>query len=180
MRLGKNVGAHPPLLASVDIQAIQPSLLVLGEGKLLAVGRTRQQRLFEIRGHDRGQDWDEIALGGLPNNNSGLDAVTLSDGTHLLVYNHIQPADGTGPDLPRAAANARTPLNLAASADGTDWQAALVLEDSPGEYSYPAIIQTSDGRAHITYTWNRRRVKHVVIDPTKLERKPIVDGRWPD
>jgi predicted neuraminidase len=46
----------------------------------------------------------------------------------------------------------------------------LVLEDQPGEYSYPAVIQASDGRVHMTYTWKRQRVKHVVIDPTKLAR----------
>ena len=40
----------------------------------------------------------------------------------------------------------------------------LVLEDQPGEYSYPAIIQTSDGLVHATYTWKRQRIKHVVID----------------
>ena len=73
----------------------------------------------------------------------------------------------------------RTPLNLAASKDGTSWSAALVLESDPGEYSYPAIIQTSDGLVHITYTWKRQKVKHVVVDPAKLTLKPIVDGQWP-
>ena len=35
-------------------------------------------------------------------------------------------------------------------------------------------------RVHITYTWERKRIKHVVVDPTQLRTKPIVDGRWPD
>jgi predicted neuraminidase len=55
-----------------------------------------------------------------------------------------------------------------------------VLESDPGEYSYPAIIQTQDRLVHVTYTWKRQKVKHVVIDPAKLSAKPIVDGRWPE
>jgi len=55
----------------------------------------------------------------------------------------------------------------------------LVLEDQPGEYSYPAVIESADGLVHITYTWKRQRVKHVVVDPEKLKTLPIVDGKWP-
>jgi predicted neuraminidase len=33
---------------------------------------------------------------------------------------------------------------------------------------------------HITYTWKRQKVKHVVIDPTKLSAKPMSDGKWPE
>ncbi|MBM3826918.1 MAG: sialidase, partial [Verrucomicrobia bacterium] len=54
-----------------------------------------------------------------------------------------------------------------------------VLESDPGEYSYPSIIQTSDGLVHITYTWKRQKVKHVVVDPSRIVGRPIVDGRWP-
>jgi len=49
----------------------------------------------------------------------------------------------------------------------------------PGEYSYPGVIQTSDGLVHIVYTWKRQRIKHVVVDPTKLSLRPIVAGAWP-
>ena len=91
--------------------------------------------------------------------------VTLKDGRHLLVYNHTPKG--------------RSPLNLALSKDGKAWEAALVLESEPGEYSYPAIIQTADERVHITYTWKRQKVRHLVVQPFILETKPIINGGWP-
>ena len=58
----------------------------------------------------------------------------------------------------------RSPLNVAVSKDGGDtWNSFLRLESEPGEYSYPAVIQTSDGDVHATYTWRRKRIKHVVL-----------------
>ena len=90
----------------------------------------------------------------LPNPNSGIDAVTLQDGRQLLVFNNT----------PRG----RTPLNVALSRDGVEWKVVLTLEDQPGEYSYPAVIQAADGRVHITYTYRRQSIKHVVLDPSKL------------
>ena len=84
----------------------------------------------------------------------------------MLVYNHT----GRG----------RSPLNVAISSNGKAWKAAVVLETEPGEYSYPAVIQTADGLIHTTYTWKRRKVKHVVIDPKKLVLRDIIDGNWPN
>jgi alpha-L-rhamnosidase len=69
---------------------------------------------------------------------------------------------------------------VAVSSDGTSWQAAALLEDQPGEYSYPAVIQTSDGKVHITYTWKRQRIKHVVIDPAALVLLPLPEGSEPE
>ena len=63
--------------------------------------------------------------------------------------------------------------------DGREWQAAAVLENESGEYSDPAAIQSTDGLVHIVHTWKRQRVKHVVLDPAKLELRPMPDGAWP-
>jgi predicted neuraminidase len=139
------------------IDAIQPSILVHPGGKLQALGRSRSQRVFETWSADGGRTWTPMSLTSLPNPNSGIDAITLRDGRHLIVYNHTTQG--------------RSPLNVAVSGDGKTWDAALVLESEPGEYSYPAVIQSSDGRVHMTYTWKRQRIKHVVVDPARL--KPV-------
>lgn len=164
---GRTWTVTSPLNDGKQIAAIQPSLLFHRDGRLQAIGRTRSGKLFETWSSDSGHTWTPLALMALPNPSSGTDAVTLRDGRQLLVYNH--------------SATARTPLNVAISDDGRTWQAALVLEDTPGlAYAYPAVIQTRDGLVHITYTWKRERIAYVVIDPAKLALRPIVDGVWPE
>jgi alpha-L-fucosidase len=92
----------------------------------------------------------------LPNPNSGTDAVTLKNGLQLIVYN---------PDLPgKDWFNGRSRLRVAASRDGAHWEDVVVLEDgTTEEFSYPAIIQSRDGLVHITYTYDRKNIKHVVL-----------------
>jgi predicted neuraminidase len=162
---GKTWEATPPLNDGKKLAAIQPSILFHKGGKLQAVGRTRQGKVFEVWSADGGKTWGKMELTALPNPNSGIDAVTLADGRQLIVYNHT--------------ASGRSPLNVALSDDGKTWKAAVVLESEPGEYSYPAVIQAADGLVHVTYTWKRERVKHVVLDPKKLVLRDVVDGKWP-
>ena len=170
---GKTWSATPPINDGKTIGAIQPSILFHPGGRLQALGRTRQNRVFDTWSDDGGKTWSAMSLGTLPNPNSGTDAVTLKDGRHLIVYNHV-------PGTPGQWGGRRSPLNVAISKDGKTWDAALVLEDEPNkEFSYPAVIQTSDGLVHITYTWKRQRVKHVVVDPARLGATPMSGGNWP-
>lgn len=63
----------------------------------------------------------------------------------------------------------RTPLCLAVSDDeGKSWQNRLTLEDAPGEFSYPAIIQSSDKTIHVIYTHNRTKMKHVRLVESEI------------
>jgi predicted neuraminidase len=104
---------------------------------------------------DDGRTWSTARATALPHPNAGLDAVKLADGRVLLVYNHTTKG--------------RTPLSVALSTDdGDNWTTRLALEDGPGEYSYPAVIQARDGRVHVTYTWRRERIKHVALRPADL------------
>ena len=154
---GRTWTKTPPLNDGKTFAIIQPAILFHPEGRLQLLCRSRQGRVVESWSSDRGATWTEAAATMLPNPNSGLDAVTLRDGRALLVYN----------DSPKD----RSPLNVAVSEDGRTWTAGPVLEREPGEYSYPAVIQSEDGRVHITYTWKRRRIKHVVLDPKAIPRR---------
>ena len=139
--------------------AIQPSILTHGDGAMQILCRSRQGVVTQSWSRDGGKTWSGMAATDLPNPNAGTDAVTLRDGRQLLVYNHT-----TRQSKPRG----REMLNVAVSRDGTRWDVVLTLERKKGEHSYPAVIQASDGRVHITYTYLRRSVKHAVLDPARL------------
>lgn len=150
-----------PLQAGEQLDAIQPSLLTHAGGRLQIVCRTRQGVLGTSWSSDAGKSWGPMQSLALPNPNSGTDAVTLTDGRQLLVYNHSRRT---------LLANGRQILNVAISSDGEQWEPLMSLEnegDAAG-YSYPAVIQAADGRVHITYTWRRKAIKHVVLDPKQL------------
>ncbi len=155
-----------PFVSAREFDAIQPSILRYPGNRLQAVGRTRDQYVFQTWSNDNGRTWDPVMLTDLPNPSAGIDAVTLRDGRQLIVYNHTMKG--------------RSPLNVAVSRDGKVWDAALVLERDPGEYSYPAVIQAADGTIHITYTWKRERIKHVGVDPARLTSTPMKNGQWPE
>ena len=150
--------------SSTHFEAIQPSVLLHKDGALQALCRTRQGVVGQTWSRDGGRTWSALAATTLPNPNSGIDAVTLADGRHLVVYNH----SAHRPDSP--GSGNRWPLDVAISADGLTWTRVLTLEREPlpEGYAYPSVIQSSDGLVHVTYTWDRKRIKHVVIDPGKL------------
>ena len=143
------------------IDCIQPSILKLKDGRLQVLMRTHNAHLATSFSSDNGDTWTPVTLLDIENNQSGTDAVTLQDGRHVLIYNNFET-------LPLTPKGVRTPCSIALSDDGTNWQHALTLEDSPiDQYSYPAIIQGRDGTLHCVYTWRRQRISYKQIDLTK-------------
>lgn len=152
---------QPKLADGQELDAIQPSVLTYPDGRLQILCRTQQGVLGTSWSEDGGRTWQPLQATSLPNPNSGTDAVTLRDGRQLLVYNHTTRSPGK---------NGRQILNVATSLDGLNWTTNLTLENEGNSagYSYPAVIQTSDGKVHITYTWRRLTIKHAVLDPSRL------------
>jgi predicted neuraminidase len=162
---GKTWQIVGPLDKGTDkLSAIQPSVLFYADGRLQALCRSQNGVLATTWSRDNGRTWSPLAKTTLPNPNSGTDAVTLQDGRQLLVYNHSAPP----PETPTKGV--RYPLDIGISTDGVTWKRVLTLESEPigNGYAYPAVIQSADGLIHVTYTWDRKRIKHVVLDPRKL------------
>lgn len=158
---GKTWQVVGPIHDGKKFASIQPSLLTYGDGKMQIVCRSRQGVVSQSWSADGGKSWSDVTATKLPNPNSGIDAVTLADGRQLLVYNHTT----RGGAFPAG----RNMLNVATSTDGQHWTPVLTLERDRGEFSYPAVIQTADGNVHITYTFGRQSVKHVVLDVKEIE-----------
>ena len=136
---------------------IQPSILEYPEGRLQVLCRSKQGKVVQAWSYDSGNTWSKLSETELLNPNSGTDAVTLKSGKQLIVYN---------PDVPgKDWFEGRGKLRVACSKDGKIWNDVAVLENgTKEEYSYPAIIQTKDGLIHITYTFDRKNIKHVVLE----------------
>lgn len=162
---GRTWQAQAPIASPMGLEAIQPSVLTFGDGRLALIARTRQGVLAMSWSADLGRTWSPLVASDLPNPNAGTDAVTLTDGRQLVIYNHA----GHWPDRP--GDGPRWPLNVGLSDDGVHWHNAFTLESAPlpDGYAYPAVVQTRDGRVHVTYTWNRRRIRHVVLEPRALK-----------
>ncbi len=156
--LGRTWHKTEPINDGKEFGITQPTVFIHAGNRLQALFRSRQGLIVESWSNDQGRTWSRLAATSLPNPNSGIDGVTLRDGRHLLVYNHVVTPAGKWGD--------RAPLNLAISSDGREWKEVAILETGPAnaEYSYPAIIQGEDGRVHILYTWNRKKIKHVVVE----------------
>ncbi|MEO0445020.1 MAG: exo-alpha-sialidase, partial [Verrucomicrobiota bacterium] len=157
---GKTWEVIGPINEAKNFHAIQPSILTYPDGRWQILCRSKEGVIAQAWSEDEGRNWGPITATHLPNPNCGTDAVTLTDGRQLLVYNHTLKR-GPYPSN-------RSRLKVALSEDGKKWKPILTLEEEKGEFSYPAVIQSGDGLIQITYTWKRESIRHVVLDPTLL------------
>lgn len=148
-KLAVHTKLYPPAKETVGL--IQPTIVQIADQHLRFYARshTRSARIAVSDSFDAGKSWTQPRFLALPNPNSGIDAVRLKDGRIVLIFNN--------------STNARTPLNLAVSADGEHFTIFKTLEDGPNQYSYPAIIQAANGDLLMTYSWRRQTIKFVRV-----------------
>lgn len=127
---------------------IQPTIFVGLNGSLIAYLRPGGNGGFLWRtiSKDDGETWTNPTKTNIPNPNSGFDLIKLNSGNLLLAYNN--------------SSTHRTPLSIAISGPDEKWEFKLNVESGVGEYAYPTLLQTSDRRLHIAYTYRRRHIRY--------------------
>lgn len=142
---------------STGFKIIQPTLLTLSDKIIIALMRSNQNCIVSSVSIDAGLNWSKPKQTLVKNPNSGIDAVSLKNGKHLLVYNPAQAG--------KEWYEGRSKLFLAISDDGENWPNLYKFEDNTkGEYSYPAIIQTTDGKIHLSYTSERKNIQYIMFE----------------
>ncbi len=140
------------IYSSIAIMPIQPTLIELDHGHVVAYMRSNAKRIFRSDSYDYGKSWSRPRATVLYNNNSGIDAVKTEHGAIAMVHNPVGEDWGE-----------RSPLVVGISYDGGNtFLEQIVLERAAGEYSYPAVIER-EGTLHISYTYNRELIKYVQI-----------------
>ena len=125
----------------------QPAVVQRNDKSLFALMR-KAPRLTQIESLDGGENWSPARPSALRNPDAGITMTRLANGHLVVVYNDSELN--------------RTPLSIARSLDeGRTWETPLHLESNPGEYSYPCVIPSRDGKIHMTYTYRRYSIKHV-------------------
>jgi len=172
---------------AANARVIQPAVTELSDGRLVAYMRSQEGYVYVAFSNDAGKTWSTPVPTCVPNNNSGLDVLRTQSGLLLLACNPVglmnipQPIEDGWPDqlaIGFTSWGLRTPLCLLVSQnDGVTWDMKIVLEDGAGEYSYPALLETSDGMIHIVYTYRRRSIGHIVFAEETLLKQLKKGGR---
>ena len=128
---------------------IQPALWASSNNDFHCLMRSTRGWLYRSDSNDSGNTWSTAYKTEIPNNNCGVDLVSLAGGTIVLFYNPVSANWGN-----------RTPLSISLSTDnGKTWTEPEHIETGQGEYSYPAAI--TDGKnIDLIYTWQRKCIMH--------------------
>lgn len=132
---------------------LQPAIAEVAPGHVVAFarrgggyGKVTDGYMVKAESTDGGRTWSEGRDTDLPNPNSAVELLKLKSGNLLLLYNDSMYE--------------RTPLTAALSTDGGKTWAFRrnVGEDRKQSYAYPSATQTPDGRIHVVYTADGRKV----------------------
>ena len=134
-------------------KGIQPSFLIHSKDFSRLQILTREDGTASSE--DGGRTWTEITDSPI-DTSKGLHTVTTKEGWHFLAFNPL----------------GRTPLSLARSRDGQNWETVLpeLRVDGDLKMDYPTIMQSRDGHLHVIHSYGRDHINHLVLDTEYLSR----------
>ena len=160
---------------------VQPSVLYV-KHHYVAFFRSRFADYIYRSTSPDGCHWKAPVKTSLPNNNSSIQAVLLRDGKIAMAFNDVSAARVTG----KPAVGPRRPLTVALSSDeGLTWSAMRDIEKGhvgqPGsnplpkvpereEFSYPAILQQSNGNILVAFTYLRKTIKTMSFPESWIQK----------
>jgi predicted neuraminidase len=151
---------------------VQPSVALRRDGSLYTMMRDNgppPHRAMSAESRDRGETWSPVVDTEIPNPGSSLEVVVLRSHRWILVGNDQE--------------NSRSTLAVWTSDDeGRSWQWRRTLA-KPGplgdSFSYPSVIQTRDGRIHVTCSAPKGQLStilHCEFNEAWLFNPPIHSG----
>lgn len=136
--------------------ALQPTIVPVSDQEFHAWMRdaSDEQRVQYAHSRDGGVSWSDKPALDLPNHSTSLSALRLSNGSILMLHNHVVPGGSS-----------RNMLRLSLIKDARTWTHVLdVAHGKAGdEFSYPDLRQIGK-QLHITYTSRREAIAHHVLD----------------
>lgn len=136
--------------------SLQPTIVPFSDSEVHAWMRdaSAEQRVQHAHSRDGGVSWSDMPSLDLPNHSTSLSALRLSNGSILLLHNHVVPG---GSD--------RNMLRLSIAKDARTWTHVMdVAHGKHGEeFSYPDLQQMGN-QLHITYTSRREAIAHHILD----------------
>jgi predicted neuraminidase len=111
---------------------------------------------------DAGQSWQQSGDLRIPNPNSAVTGIILNNGARLLALNDIEEG------------RYRLVLMMSDAKSG-QWRTVHIAEDDEAlpnerrrEFSYPYLMSVDGNDAHLVYTWDRKKIRHLYFSEAWL------------
>lgn len=144
------------------VRILQPALVPLDRERAAAFFRDfRPAKWMSVsRSDDAGRSWSPPVATSLPNRDSGVCVVRLTDGALLCSYNDLSPGK-------------RENLRLAISRDeGGTWRTIATLAEETGvEFSYPYMLAAPDGRIRMVWSARQTEIIYAEFNEAWVRRK---------
>lgn len=149
--------------------SLQPVIMPYSELEAVSMLRYAGEapnRILAQFSNNAGLSWPEPYKTNLPNPNAAITGISIDGGNRLLMVFNDHPEE-------------RDKLSLAVSGNqGESWETIHIFEswkkdweEKKQGYSYPSIMQASNGDFHLVYSWNVQKIRHIRFNQAWLESK---------